>query len=80
MCTQCYGHGAVNYSWWPEDAAKVGKPTGDPIKLASGVWSRAFEHAVVYRQKEMGGSGVSLEPLGLFLRTSIPFIWRVLEF
>ena len=48
VCTQCYGHGAVNFSWWPEDAAKVGKPTGDPIKLASGVWSRSFEHALAY--------------------------------
>jgi hypothetical protein len=25
------------------------------------------------------GSGGSLEPLGLFLRTSIPFIWRILS-
>ena len=48
VCTQCYGHSAVNYSWWPEDAAKVGKPTADPVRLASGVWSRAYEHALVY--------------------------------
>jgi hypothetical protein len=48
VCTQCYEHGAVNYSWWPEDASKVGKPSGDPIKLANGVWSRTFEHALVY--------------------------------
>jgi hypothetical protein len=31
------------------------------------------------REKEIGGSGGSLEPLGLFLRTSIPFIWRILS-
>jgi ATP-dependent RNA helicase DDX5/DBP2 len=31
------------------------------------------------REKESGGSGGSLEPLGLFLRTSIPFIWRILS-
>jgi hypothetical protein len=38
------------------------------------------------REKQIGGSGGSLEPLGLFLnplglflRTSIPFIWRILS-
>ena len=38
------------------------------------------------REQQIGGSGGSLEPLGLFLnplglflRTSIPFIWRILS-
>jgi hypothetical protein len=30
-------------------------------------------------ETETGGSGGSLEPLGLFLRTSIPFIWRIVS-
>ena len=35
---------------------------------------------VVSREKEIGGSGGSLlTPLGLFLRTSMPFIWRILS-
>jgi hypothetical protein len=31
------------------------------------------------RFKEIGGSGAHLNPLGLFLRTSITFIWRILS-
>jgi hypothetical protein len=31
------------------------------------------------REKQIGGSGGSLEPLGLFLRTFIPFIWRIMS-
>jgi hypothetical protein len=33
VCTQCYGFGGANYSWWPEDGAKVGKPKGLPVKV-----------------------------------------------
>ena len=38
--------------------------------------------AVLLREKETGGSpvqGAHLNPLGLFLRTFIPFIWRILS-
>jgi hypothetical protein len=38
-----------------------------------------FEWNVPIREKEIGGSGAHLNPLGLFLRTSIPFIWRILS-
>jgi hypothetical protein len=34
---------------------------------------------VCHREKETGGSGGSIEPLGLFLRTPIPFTWRILS-
>ena len=34
---------------------------------------------VTGREKEIRGSGGSLEPPGLFLRTSIPFIWHILS-
>ena len=47
--------------------------------------STAFHYACA-REQQIGGSGGSLEPLGfflnplgLFLRTSIPFIWRILS-
>ena len=49
-------------------------------------WSDSFtfrtpvaDGGVSNREKEIGGSRGSLEPLGLFLRTAIPFIWRVLS-
>ena len=31
------------------------------------------------REKDIGGSGGSLEPPGLFLCTSVPFKWRILS-
>jgi hypothetical protein len=58
------------------------------------VWKNAYSNSskecsggVWCREKQMGSSGGSLEPpgpllelpLGLFLRTSIPFIWRILS-
>jgi hypothetical protein len=33
--------------------------------------------AVVGREKQLRGSGVHLNPLGLFLYTSIPCIWSI---
>ena len=30
---------------------------------------------VLRREKNIGGSGAHLSPLGIFLRTLIPFIW-----
>jgi hypothetical protein len=35
--------------------------------------------SVCSREKEIGSSGGSLEPLGLFLRTSIQVIWCILS-
>jgi hypothetical protein len=44
----------------------------------------AMSEAVENREQQIGGSGGSLDPLGLFplglfLRTSIPFIWRIMS-
>jgi hypothetical protein len=30
-------------------------------------------------EKEIGVQGAHLNPMGLFLRTSIPFIWHILS-
>lgn len=48
VCQQCYGFGAVNYSWWPEDGTPVGRPLALPVKCPSGIWSREYSHALVY--------------------------------
>jgi hypothetical protein len=41
---------------------------------------RAFVQTMVCaREKAIGGSGAHLNPLGLFLCTTIPFIWRILS-
>ena len=37
------------------------------------------EPRVPGREKQTGGSGGYLNPLGLFLRASIPFLWRILS-
>ena len=37
VCTQCYGYGAVNFSWWPEDGTAVGRPKALPQRAESGV-------------------------------------------
>ena len=47
--------------------------------LGSATIGRAEERRVENREREIGGSGGSLEPLGLSLRTFIPFLWRDLS-
>ena len=56
VCTQCYGFGGANFSWWPEDGTDVGKPTGLPTRADSGVWSRTFERALVFANPGSGKS------------------------
>eukprot|EP00658_Telonema_sp_P-2_P049690 TRINITY_DN3781_c0_g1_i4.p1 TRINITY_DN3781_c0_g1~~TRINITY_DN3781_c0_g1_i4.p1 ORF type:complete len:221 (+),score=42.09 TRINITY_DN3781_c0_g1_i4:181-843(+) len=45
-CIQCYGGssgGLGNFSLWPEYAAPVGYPLGEPLKQpSSGVWTRSY--------------------------------------
>jgi hypothetical protein len=49
VCTQCYGYGGTNFSWWPEDGTDVGQALGPPISSTnSAVWSRSYEKALVY--------------------------------
>ena len=49
VCTQCYGYGGSNFSWWPEDGTDVGRALGLPTRSSdSAVWSRSYEKALVY--------------------------------
>ena len=69
VCQQCYGFGAVNYSWWPEDGALIGSPLALPVKRPSGIWSREYSHALVYAnpgrdQPGEGASSVTLPSTG----------------
>eukprot|EP01052_Picozoa_sp_SAG31_P047578 SAG31_NODE_9582_length_1256_cov_1.101988_1_plen_150_part_00 len=48
VCTQCYGFGGANFSWWPEDEIDVGRALGPPSHSNGAVWSRSYEHALVY--------------------------------
>lgn len=57
VCQQCYGFGAVNYSWWPEDGTAVGKPLSLPVRRANGIWSREYSHALVYANPGHDHSG-----------------------
>jgi hypothetical protein len=38
-----------------------------------------YEDEVTNMEKEIGVQGAQMTPLGLFVRTSIPFIWRILS-
>ena len=48
VCTQCYGYGGSNFSWWPEDGTDVGRALGLPTRSSDAVWSRSYEKALVY--------------------------------
>lgn len=49
VCTQCYGFGGVNFSWWPEDKIDVGQAVGPPTRSSdTAVWSRSYENALIY--------------------------------
>jgi hypothetical protein len=70
VCTQCYGYGGANFSWWPEDAAKVGAPTSHaPTKLPSGLYVRYYEHALIVANPSESGGAVAFEiPTGTVYR------------
>jgi hypothetical protein len=49
VCTQCYGYGGVNYSWWSEDGAKIGlalSDTGPKPTSPTGLWVREYTNAI----------------------------------
>jgi hypothetical protein len=68
VCTQCYGFGGANFSWWPEDKTDVGQAIELPQRTSSGVWSRSYEKALVFCNPGKDTQGIS-PPVAIKLPT-----------